>query len=544
VTPRLASLTAGGLLAAATLAPAPAAAQAGGPGPRIMVMPFENASRESRIFWLGEAVAVLLTDDLTALGANAIVRDERRAAFDRLRVPPASTLTDATVIRIGQLLGAAQAIVGSLTLDGDVLVVQARSIGLEAGRLLGTASERGPVSDLFAIAERVARRLAPSPSAPTPAEVAIGHPPIAAFENYIKGLLAETPATAINYLNTALAIAPTFVRPRLALWELYAEQGDYDRALAAVKAVPASSPWSRRARFLAGLAQLHSNRYAEAFEAFQTLAAERPTAAVLNNLGVVQLRRGASPRDGEPAFYFTRAADTDGDDADYFFNLGYAYWLKRDAKAAIYWLREAVRRNPADGEAHFILGAALAATGNATGAVREKELARRLSSTYEEWGRRPAAEQVPSGLERIKDAIELPTDGGVAEALASASQREQREQQDLARFYLDRGRRLFQQENDRDALNELQRALFLSPYQAEAHLLVGRIHMRAGRLDEAVDALKISLWSQETSAAHVALAEAYLESRDVDLARAEAQRALALDPTADDARRVLAQITP
>ncbi len=96
-------------------------------------MPFENVARDSRIFWLGEAAAVLLADNLNALGANAITREERRAAFERLQVPPAAVLTDATVIRIGQLVGASQVIVGTLQLQGETLLVRARSIALEAG---------------------------------------------------------------------------------------------------------------------------------------------------------------------------------------------------------------------------------------------------------------------------------------------------------------------------------------------------------------------------------------------------------------------------
>ena len=91
-------------------------------------MPFENVTRNSRIFWLGEASAVLLPDDLNALGSDAIAREERRHAFDRLQVPPAAALTDATVIRIAQLVGAAQVIVGSLELESDTLIVRARSI--------------------------------------------------------------------------------------------------------------------------------------------------------------------------------------------------------------------------------------------------------------------------------------------------------------------------------------------------------------------------------------------------------------------------------
>ena len=47
------------------------AAQAPAPD-RILVMPFENVTRNSRIFWLSEAAAVVLADDLNALGADAM----------------------------------------------------------------------------------------------------------------------------------------------------------------------------------------------------------------------------------------------------------------------------------------------------------------------------------------------------------------------------------------------------------------------------------------------------------------------------------------
>src|SRR3989442_958866 len=146
------ALCVGGVATAQT-SPAPA---------RILVMPFENVTRDSRIVWLGEASAVLVADDLNVLGTSAITRDERRQAFERLQVPPAAALTDATVIRIGQLVGASQVVVGSLEPSADTLVVRARSIALEAGRIQADAVERGPVPELFAIFERVARRLAPA----------------------------------------------------------------------------------------------------------------------------------------------------------------------------------------------------------------------------------------------------------------------------------------------------------------------------------------------------------------------------------------------
>jgi tetratricopeptide (TPR) repeat protein len=510
----------------------PAAAQAPS---RILVMPFENVARDSRIFWLTEAAAVLLADNLNALGASAITREERRAAFDRLQVPPAAALTDATVIRIGQIVGASQVVVGTLHLEGETLSVRAKSIALDVGRIQSNTTEGGPLPDLFAVFERLARRIAPSSAQPAAGGEA-EHPPIGAFENYIKGLLAETPATAIGYLNAALQASPAFARPRLALWDVYAEQGDHERALAAVRLVTAGTGLGRRARFLAGLSQLNLKRHDEAFATYKALLDERPTAAVLNNLGVVQLRRGATPQTGQATYYFTKAAEAARNESDYFFNLGYAYWLERNTQGAIYWLREAVRRDPADGDAHFVLGAALSAAGYAAEAKGEKELARRLSSSYEELEKRAAPDVVPGGLERIKSDVELPHAARVEETLAAGGQRDQRE---LARFYLDRGRRLFDEERDRDALQELNRTLFLSPYEAQAHLLVGRIHLRGGRIQEAIDALKISLWSEETAEAHAVLGEAYVEAKDHPAARAEAARALALDADSEAARRVL-----
>jgi len=77
---------------------------------------------------------------------------------------------------------------------------------------------------------------------------------------------------------------------------------------------------------------------------------------------------------------------------------------------------------------------------------------------------------------------------------------------------------------------------------AEAHLLVGRIHLRNGRVRDAVDALKISLWSAETAEAHLVLAKAYVQEKEPQTARAEAERALVLDPASPDAKRLLEQL--
>ncbi len=53
--------------------PIMAAAQAPAtPMNRLLVMPFDNVSHEGRLYWLSEASAVLLTDDLNHRVENAL----------------------------------------------------------------------------------------------------------------------------------------------------------------------------------------------------------------------------------------------------------------------------------------------------------------------------------------------------------------------------------------------------------------------------------------------------------------------------------------
>jgi len=284
---------------------------------------------------------------------------------------------------------------------------------------------------------------------------------------------------------------------------------------------------------------MNLKRFDEALQVLRAMQTEDPSATVSNAIGVAELRRATDVQPGRATYYFSQASELDTSDGDLFFNLGYAYWLDKDPKAAIYWLREAVRRDPGDGDAHFILGVALQQAGSTAEATRERELATRLSSKYADWEKSAAGgDPVPRGLERLHEEL-LPSRARVDTMLTSAGQRDQENQ---ATFHLDAGRRAYEREADREAIQELRRALYLSPYLAEAHLLLGRLYLRGGRPAEAVEALKIALWSEETVAAHVSLAEALLQVQDQAAARVEIERALAIDPTSPEALALKAKI--
>ena len=508
----------------------------------VLVVPFNNEGRDARGYWLREASAVILTDDLVSLGISAMSRDGRLRAFDSLRVPATARLSHATVIRVGQVVGAMRVVVGSCAIAGDTLTVRARAILIDNGQLSAEVVESGPLSNMFDVYERVARRLGdglPRGTATTP----VSHPPVAAFEQYIKGLLAEAPAMKLSFLREALRLSPTLVRARIAMWEVYNELGEHQNALAVIRQVPTSHALARESSFLQSVSLVQLARYSEALEALTELNRAVVDGSLLNNLGIVQLRRPPGGTTGRRAVsYFMDAVAAEGADSDLLFNLGYAYWLDRDLPNAIQSLREAVRRRPTDDAAHYVLGVALQMSGNAGEGARERELARRLSSEYAEWEKtQPAPNTVPKGLERLRTELSVQAFRRVETDIVAAGQRNQ---QELAAFHVDAGRRAYLIERDDEAIASFRRAVYLSPYDAEAHLLLGRVYLRGGRHQEAVDEFTISIWSRDSVAARLALAEAYIQTQNMAGARSELQIVLSREPSNPDARRLVARLPP
>ncbi|HEY7792191.1 MAG TPA: tetratricopeptide repeat protein [Vicinamibacterales bacterium] len=523
------------------LAPGVAAQAPASPG-RVLVLPFTDVRHVGRIYWMSEGAAVLLGEDLARLDQPVVAREDRRRAFEQLQIPLNVELTDATAIRVARLVGATRIIRGTLRLedgkdskDGETLVARVRQLHIDTGRMDAPVDLRAPLKDLFSLCARMAQALAPHATISEAALVA-NHPSLDAFQDYIKGLLAQDPATRVRYLRSAIALAPGLDRARLALWAVYSDQGEDDQALAVVREVSEDSGLRTQARFRAALSLIRLKQYGDAESTLSALSRETPAAAILNDLGIVQLRSTGSGDLKRAAYFFTEATKANPDHADYFFNLGYTYWLQHDAHAAIYWLREAVRRHPADGAAHFVLAVALSASGEQAQAERERALAGQLSSDYADRIRKaaPGMPVVPRGLARIDTVL-----GGPPDVSGVLSDSRQEDRDATAAFYLERAQRLAGEHDDRAAIADLKRCLFLSPYDADAQLLLGRVYLRLRRTKEAISVLKISLWSEETADAHAALAQAYLQAGNRDGARSEATRALALDPAVDGAQSVL-----
>ena len=417
-----------------------------------------------------------LTDDLNALGAGAITRDERQQAFERLQVPPAAALTDATVIRIGQLVGASQVVVGSLQIEGDAAGgARAQHRARHRARQRRRHRARpaaGTVRDLRA--DRAPDRAAVRDRRRPTSNSSIRRSPRSRTTSRGCWPRRRRPRSATS--SAALAGQPSFDRARLALWDVYAEQGDHALALAAVAPVPADSPWFAP-RAVSGRAVAAQPQEIRRCVRDVQGAGRRamPTPALLNNLGVVQLRRGGTPQGGQPHVLLQQ---------------GGRGRSRRRGLPLQPGLRLLARPRHAGGDLLAARG------GPAQSRRRRRALRARAPRSARRRQRRRSDARTRAGAAPVVDATRAGASGrrrrraegartGQAGGRAAARAADRRRasppansasSDELARFYLDRGRRLFQQENDRDAMVELNHAIYLSPYLADAHLLLGRIH--------------------------------------------------------------------
>jgi tetratricopeptide (TPR) repeat protein len=513
------------------------------PGSRILVLPFTAEADPAAPggaggnLWLGEAAAVLLTDELSALGVPTIARDERLAAFDRLGLPMRAALTRATMIRVGELLGASEIVFGQMRL-AERLDVRVRMVQLHPGRQLPDLQDAASLPEIFDVFQRLSRRVAESAGAVPVQAPAFPRLPLEAFEAYVKGLVAATPAAGQRFLETAMSLAPADPRILLALWRVYTDQGDHEKALSVAHAIGADRSLGRKARYAVALSLIELRRFDGAHKELLQLIADRPAPALYNAVGVVQLRRGVLTGQDAASSYFRRAVEAQPDATGLLFNLGYALALAKNATAALQWLRETVRFDAANGDAHLVMSSLLAGAGRTVEAQRELELARLLGTSIESAQAAPAP-AIPPGLERLDADLEIDSPVQIEAVVANPAQRDQHE---VAMFHLERGRKLFADGRDRDALGELRRAAYLAPYEEEPHRLLGQLYRRAGRLKDAIDELTVANWAKETVAGRVALGTVLLESGDKDGARREAERALVLDPKSDEARALLKKI--
>ena len=516
-----------------------------------LVFPFQNSGPSGRLDWLSEGLEELTIQGLSSAGEQVYSHSWRLGELERYGIPTTAKLSRATMLHVAEDLDADFVVFGSFNFDGKNLTIDSRLLRVNPAALLPPLHESGPLETVMDLHTRLMWRMLSDNDHSYPlslTEFSQMHKPVRldAFEHYSRGLIANEDETRVRELREAVRLEPEWVEPNYALGETYFTKRDCASALPSYAKVPKTHDRYLEALFSIGVCRLTMNQPDQAEEAFATLQTLlRSSSApgvdfpeVLNNLAIAKARQNKFALAQED---LRRASALDPDEDDYPFNLGLIAILQGDFNGAAAQFREASHREPDIPEDRSLLVAALEKAGKQEEADQERNAAlEAFGPNGVTTAHLDAKNDSLTHIERVTTEIDPETlrfemESAEARAATSGTQ----DGRDTPATHLRRARQQLSGGQLDAAEREYHVTLATDKGNASAHLGLGEIARRQGRLDDAVRELQLSLEARDSAVVRTTLARVYLEQKKPALARAEVEHALKLAPNYTEAKQLL-----
>lgn len=550
-------------------------AQARGTNDVVLVLPFENTSSHAQYNWVGESFADSMAELLNVPGLVVVSSDERELAYQKLRLPLTTLPSRATAIKLAREARATMVVLGTYTImpgQGEVpasLTGTARVIKVNEGRVMGEtmpggvwASREfdfgGALTKLQEMQGRLAYQVLYQRDKALPfsqnqfVQQATKIPP-KAFEAYIKGVQTGDDETRANYLKNAIKLyadsnaGAVYPQAAFELGHLYLKKQDWKGAAEYFSRIQKREPHYAESAFYSGYAFWQMGDLTRALSSLVPLTTDMPLTAVYNNAGAISIQAARDEKKPEEKTrlltqgltFLSRASQSSPGDTMVRFNYAYALFLTGKYAEAADQLRPVIAGDPRDGYAYFLFAKSLERTGKSGDAAAADDQARRYLQVYAkwqtEWQKSQTVAEVPIRLRQVYDREGASIIDRTPEGDDSAGGNTQ----DL----LIKARELYAAGRDEEALSELRRVLMIEPMNAEAYLLIGRIHLRRGDQEQAISALKTAIfWDSKLIDAHIALGRIFLERNDRAMAMTYARNAIQIDPNNQEAIALQRQV--
>lgn len=508
-------LAIGFLLSAASAMAAPSSSSIG-------VIPFEQTGGGAELYWIGEALAISISDQLALPGISVASREALAASYEKLGLPLRyRNFSRATLLKLAGALKLDYLVLGAYRATEERLTVECSIIDVGKLKLLAKLAESAPLAELARLENNLSWRIleALGLNRALSRREFTGRTrkmPHEAFANFVKGLLAPDPKIGIRFLQHAVKEYPAEPKLYFYLGKAYHQLGEKEQALDWLSKLRRGDAYFEKAQFILGSINFDMGRLNQALMNFFAVFAETGAPEAINNAAVAYCAR----RDCKIALGCWRAAERAlAQDNDLLMNLALGQLLVGETGAAARILADLVKRNPSDSTAYFLLAAAHRRDGRAEEADKALKMALRFSGEgsigtghiLEDERQlvkylrliQPDLLEPGKGAARLKPP--LPDDLKSAEAS------------------------LVDGDFDK-VLQAVVNILAFDPAEPRAHHLLGKLFQLQGRENEAIAEFKIALLFEPLIETRLALARLYLERKDFQLAQLEVESALRLDP--------------
>jgi tetratricopeptide (TPR) repeat protein len=552
----------------------------------VLVLPFENTSGLPEFNWVGESLALSLSELLKVPGLNVVSNSERKTTQQRLRVPLTSLPSLATSLRIARESGATLLITGRYSIvpeQGDTTAtinIVSRIIRVNEGSFLSEDLSDGrritrdinlndALGNLQTMQGQIAYQILYQRDKALPfsqnqlIEAASKVPP-RAFEAYIKGLLSPPGETRENFFKNAMRIYAestpdsSYADAALELGHMYLNQRRYPEAIDAFERVVSTVQQCKdnaaasnrpslcndesfaEASFYIGSIHWQRGNHEQALGVLRPLAEDLALTSVYNTLGAIAVTASRTEKRNEAAAaallsegigLLKQAAESAPDDHAVQFNYGTAlFWQGNHVDAAAQF-RSVIAKSPRDGEAYYLLSKSLSILKDPTaGAVDDQ--ARANLAANNRYANLERAWQSSGTVTDVKLRVDQPQRKDFVSVVLSSrrSVAAGRPAVSESENLLAQARRRYMDGNDDEAMTLLRRVLAGEPMSAESYLILGKIHLRRGDLDQAIGSFKTAIfWDSRQIDAHVSLGKIYFERGECMLVRTYSASAMEIN---------------
>jgi TolB-like protein/predicted negative regulator of RcsB-dependent stress response len=206
-----------------------------------LVLPFANRSGEASLDWLGDGFALSLEEHLRGAGQATVSHEASRALLAEWRLPAGRGPTLATALKASDQVGAERVVTGRFRVHEGELRVEAEVIDPDEPGVRGEARLEGRLVNLFDLQRRLAKALIKAGEEGLPAERAVRDnapsPPLAAYEQYVRALVAAQPAQRLQALRQAARSFPSYAILHYRLARELHDAGEEEEALATLRKI-------------------------------------------------------------------------------------------------------------------------------------------------------------------------------------------------------------------------------------------------------------------------------------------------------------------
>lgn len=477
----------------------------------VLVLPFENNSRQPGLEWIAESFPATLNQRMSSAGFLPITHDQRLYGLDRLGLPQTLHPSRATAYRLAAEMDADYVVIGDYSASGDSFSAEARVLDVHRAHISAPIVEHNTLAKLLEVenvlAWRVIRDIYPDYEVSESSFLAaVPQVRLDAFENYVRGLLAANGAESVHRLEAALNAAPEYVPALYQLGRSYFASQEYEKAIMELSRVPSDHPAALQAAFYLALSYFYTGQYAPAEQTFSYIVTRLPLPEVINNQAVAASRHGK-----DSTALFQQAVAADPKDEDYCFNLAVSLRREGNFAAALREIQQALALRPGDTEARAtetLIQANLRANTTASDSEGIEPL-ERLKRQFDEATVRQAAFALEQ-VEQVKLSTEPP------------QQRSSAETKD-GDHYLAQGLLLEAEQSYQDALHADDR-------NAAAHAGLAAVRLREGDVAAAKTEANLSLELAPNALAYVVLGSTQMNEGNLQAAASSAGQALRIKP--------------